>query len=251
MTGTPELYWIIVGDLHDHAERLAEIPGLAGAAGVIVSGDLTVTGGISQARKVMEAVAALHPCVLAQIGNMDRPEVADWLDATEWRLDGRVREIAPDTVVMGIGGSTFTPFGTPSEFPETYFADRLETMWHEARHYRRAVLVAHNPPADTLCDLAGGTTHVGSTAVREFLVECQPDVCLCGHIHESAAVDRLGRTLVANPGPLGNGGYAVLRLADGKLSVTLHNLERPHPCKESESVGNGRQCPQPLHFSRD
>ena len=33
---------------------------------------------------------------------------------------------------MGLGGSTFTPFGTPSEFPESRFADWLEHMWRAA-----------------------------------------------------------------------------------------------------------------------
>ncbi len=225
MIAVPEQYWIVVGDLHDRTDRMAEIPGLSGAAGVIVTGDLTVTGGVLQARRVMEALTALHPNVLAQFGNMDRPEVSDWLDDIDRNLHGRVREIAPDTAVMGVGGSTFTPFGTPGEFPESYFAERLESMWYEARRYRRTVLVSHNPPADTRCDLAGGRTHVGSVAVREFILERRPDICLCGHIHESVAADRLGRTLVVNPGSLGNGGYAVLRLAGDALSATLHSLD--------------------------
>lgn len=225
MTSTRERYWIVVGDLHDRADRIADIPGIAGADGVIVSGDITTTGGANQARKVLEVVAGCNPYVLAQIGNMDRPEVSDWLDEMDRNIHCRVREIAPDTAIMGVGGSTFTPFGTPSEFPETRFADWLENMWHEARRYRRVILIAHNPPADTLCDVVSGGTHVGSTAVREFLVECQPDVCVCGHIHEAAATDRLGRTVVLNPGPLSNGGYAVLRLSEDRLTAAVHSLE--------------------------
>ena len=37
--------------------------------------------------------------------------------------------------------------------------------------------------------------HVGSTAVREAIEEVQPLVSLHGHIHESRATTRLGRTL--------------------------------------------------------
>lgn len=73
-------------------------------------------------------------------------------------------------------------------------------MWREARTYRHVVLSVHTPPHDTLCDIVGDGIHVGSSAVRDFILDAQPDVCLCGHIHESRAVDRLGRTVLVNPG---------------------------------------------------
>lgn len=81
------------------------------------------------------------------------------------------------------------------------------------------MLVSHNPPKDTACDVIPGDVHVGSTAVREFLEEAQPDICLCGHIHEARAVDRVGRTVVVNPGALAQGGYVLLRSNSGRLSA--------------------------------
>lgn len=218
-------YWIVIGDLHDKTARLAEIPGLAEADGIIVTGDLTVTGGVPQARRVIEALLGYNPRIFAQIGNMDRAEITDWLEAREWNIHTRVRELAPGTALMGVGGSPFTPFGTPSEFPESRFADWLERMWQTARNSRRVVLAAHTPPRDTRCDCLGDGTHVGSTAVRDFLLECQPDVCLCGHIHEARSLDQLGRTILVNPGPLSAGGYAVLRAEGENLAVTLHTLD--------------------------
>ena len=44
------------------------------------------------------------------------------------------------------------------------------------------------------------TAHVGSTAVKEVLKEVQPILSLHGHIHESRAAERIGRTLAINPG---------------------------------------------------
>jgi Icc-related predicted phosphoesterase len=41
---------------------------------------------------------------------------------------------------------------------------------------------------------------VGSTAVRDFIEEVQPLLGLHGHVHESKAAQRLGRTLCINPG---------------------------------------------------
>lgn len=221
---TAEQRWVVVGDVHGDGDALARIPELPGASGLIISGDLTRQGSVAQARSVIEAAQAVNPVVLAQIGNMDGPEVDDWLEGQGINLHCKVRELAPHVAVMGVGGSTFTPFGTPSEFPEARFAEWLEELAHRAREYRSLVLIAHNPPRDTVCDRTGTGIHAGSSAVREFLEEHQPAVCLCGHIHEARGSQLLGRTMVVNPGSLTAGGYALLRLADD-IRVSLHRLE--------------------------
>ena len=41
-----------MGDIHDDVSMLGRIPDLAAAAGVIVSGDLTIKGGAAAARRV-------------------------------------------------------------------------------------------------------------------------------------------------------------------------------------------------------
>jgi Icc-related predicted phosphoesterase len=62
---------------------------------------------------------------------------------------------------------------------------------------------------------------VGSKAVRQFIEKYQPDVCVTGHIHESKAVDRIGKTQIINPGLFGSGGYVMIRLLDGALKAKL------------------------------
>lgn len=213
--------WIAVGDIHDDVGNFANIPELARADGIIVSGDLTITGGPRQAEKVLAAISAAGLPILAQIGNMDRPEVSDWLNETGVNLHRHIRELTPEIAIFGIGGSTFTPFATPSEFPESSFAAWLDEMWPKARKYRRAILVSHNPPKNTLCDDIGKGVHVGSEAVREFIEENQPDLCICGHIHEARAVDHIGRTVIVNPGQLNEGGYVVVSVDGGQLTAEL------------------------------
>jgi len=43
-------------------------------------------------------------------------------------------------------------------------------------------------------------TPVGSTAVRDFILERAPLLGLHGHVHESRGAQLLGRTLCLNPG---------------------------------------------------
>ena len=68
---------------------------------------------------------------------------------------------------------------------------------------------------------------VGSTAVRDFELETQPMLGLHGHIHESAGIRRLGRTIAINPGSDYSTGAlhgALVTLKDGK--VAAHQLVR-------------------------
>ncbi len=218
--------WVVLGDVHGRIGRVREISELEKAAGVILTGDLTTLGGVAAARRVIEAIEAVNPVVFAQIGNMDRPEVNVWLESRGINLHRTVRKLLPNVALLGVGGSTFTPFGTPSEFPEARFSEWLEELATRAGSIQHLVLAAHNPPYNTACDRTSDGFHVGSSAVRDFIEEHQPAICLCGHIHESVGIERLGRTIVANPGSFTVGCYALLTAAPSGLSVSLKKLER-------------------------
>ena len=223
MTGTAT-YWIGFGDLHDDIGNVARIPGLAGAAGVIVSGDLTTRGGAPQAARVVEAVRAINPAVHAQVGNMDGPAVDQYLRQQDVNLHLQVVELCPGVAMMGVGCSTPTPFGTPGEVPDEQLAAWLDQVHAQAVDYGTLLLVAHDPPFGTAADEVRPGVHVGSRAVREFVLRVRPEVCLTGHIHESRGVEDLGPTRVINPGPLFRGGYAVIRLEGGRLRAELEQI---------------------------
>ena len=57
--------------------------------------------------------------------------------------------------------------------------------------------------------------------MRAFIEEHQPEVCITGHIHESAGVDRIGRTVVVNAGALRDGGYIVVDANPDGLTAEL------------------------------
>ena len=62
--------------------------------------------------------------------------------------------------------------------------------------------------------------HVGSAALRALIEREQPNVVLCGHIHEARATDRIGGARIVNPGPAAAGHYALLDL-DERVAVKL------------------------------
>lgn len=200
-------YWIAFGDIHSDTGNIAKIPGLAEANGVIVTGDLTVRGGVAEASRVVEAIRRVNPALYAQIGNMDHAVVQTWLDDKGLGLHARVVELAPGLGLMGVGWSTPTPFGTPSEVSEDQVASWLCDLEDKAKGFDALILASHTPPHGTVTDRTGSGMHVGSTSVREFIARVRPALCLTGHIHESRGVQTLCDTLVVNPGDLASGGY--------------------------------------------
>ncbi|SIN88950.1 metallophosphoesterase family protein [Halodesulfovibrio marinisediminis] len=214
-------FWICIGDIHDEISRLKDIPELAQARGVIISGDLTLAKGVSAARRVIDAVAAINPVVYAQIGNMDHSEVTEFLEEQGCNIHRSVAELTPEVAVMGVGTSSTTPFNTPSETPDETLGEWLEEGYAKTSQYDATVVVVHDPPFDTSCDDLGNGVHVGSKAVRTFIEKTQPQLVLCGHIHEARSVDTLGKTTIINTGMLADGGYAKIMLEGTTLRAEL------------------------------
>ena len=227
------MYWIAVGDVHESTGMLGSIPGIQGAEAVILTGDLTNRGREPQAERVLDRVLAVNPHVLAQPGNMDHAEVDALLTRRGLNIHCQARLLAPGLVLMGVGCSTPTPFHTPSEISEAELVRLIRETHQQALDLAhrdcpgcafRLLAVIHTPPLNTSLDRTTNGAHVGSAGVRAFIEEAQPDVLLCGHIHESVGEERLGRTHALNPGLLSEGGFVRLNLADGELRATLERV---------------------------
>jgi len=81
----------------------------------------------------------------------------------------------------------------------------------------QSIYVIHMPPYRLGLDECGDGAKVGSKAVYDFLLECQPKLSLHGHIHESPEVSgrwyaKLGRTICIQPGQLGPLTYVTIDL---------------------------------------
>jgi len=218
------VYWIAFGDIHESTGVLGSIPGLARAQGVIITGDLTNRGGRESADRVIGAVAAVNPRILALPGNMDTDAVQARLVERGMDIHLRVRELAPGLGLMGVGYSTPTPFGTPGEVAEETLAGWLDTTHAKAAHFDTLIVAVHEPPHASGVDRLGNGQHVGSPGVRAFIERTRPALVLTGHIHESRTVDRIGQSTVINPGMLAGGGFVRIEYRDGALSAELMSV---------------------------
>lgn len=212
------------GDVHMATQNLARMGEvLRDTDLIIVSGDLTNFGGVNDARKVLDDVRQACPRVLALPGNLDRREVAPFLDTEGVGLHGK--GIVVDGIgIFGCGGSNITPFNTPTELTEDEIYETLKRGHAAVRNCRPLLMVCHTPPYETKCDRLIGGRAVGSIAARRFIEEAKPDLCISGHIHESAATDAIGPTRIINAGPFKGGGYIVVHADGSGLEARLEFL---------------------------
>jgi Icc-related predicted phosphoesterase len=151
------------------------------------------------------------------LGNDDPIELLALLDSAPWgaHAEGRLVQIDDHHEMLSWGFSNITPWQSHREQTEEQLAVALRRMAGQVRDMTRAIVNVHVPPYGTQLDdapvldadlrvvqQAGQVKFapVGSTAVRELLLEAGPMLGLHGHIHESAGIRRLGRTIAINPG---------------------------------------------------
>ncbi|MGH7895017.1 MAG: metallophosphoesterase family protein [Candidatus Binatia bacterium] len=214
---------VCFGDVHmalGAIERLA--PALSTAEVAIVTGDITNFGDPADAFHVIDAVRAHCPTVLAVTGNLDMAWVIDAFRDAGISLHGEGRRLGP-LGVFGCGGSNITPMDTPTELEEHEIAAVLERGHAAVTDAPRRLMICHTPPYDTRLDRLVNGTPVGSPAVRAFIETHRPEVAVVGHIHEGRGTERIGGTLVLNPGALRDGGYAVVEDDGERLRAELRS----------------------------
>jgi Icc-related predicted phosphoesterase len=164
------------------------------------------------------AAERLDPAVRCIItpGN-DDPLEADAVLAAHPRVEcpeGELCDLGPVTMAS-LGVVPTTPWNTERETSEEDLGKQISAMLDQVPEGKEAILNIHCPPYasglddapeldDTLKPVIRGgrpsIIPVGSHAVREAIQRYQPSVGLHGHIHESRAAQKIGRTLCVNPG---------------------------------------------------
>jgi Icc-related predicted phosphoesterase len=153
------------------------------------------------------------PCVLNG-GNDDIWEIDDIIEQSPCVsfAEGKVIDLGGFQLVS-MGWTNPTPWDTFREAPEPELATKIEAVVSRVPDMERAIFNFHAPPYGTGLDeapaldatlrpIAGGAVMkpVGSTAVRDAIMKHQPMLSVHGHIHESRAIKKMGRTLAINPG---------------------------------------------------
>ncbi|MCR4322445.1 MAG: metallophosphoesterase [Candidatus Brocadiaceae bacterium] len=215
---------ISFGDVHEDTSNLIKIKSeLENADLIIISGDLSNYHGKAAAKKVLESVKKYNKHLLAQYGNLDQPDVNEYLTGEGINLHGN-GYIFGDVGIFGCGASSQTPFNTPSEISEADIERFLTNGYNKVKNAKWKIMVCHTPPKDTAIDVIRSGLHVGSSVVRDFIVQYKPDVCISGHIHESRGREMLGNTIILNAGMFRDGWYIEIIIEKNNLTAVLKSV---------------------------
>ncbi len=214
-----------VVDLHWSGERPPRLPDPSGFDLVLLAGDLTNFLGPEHASRIVEPLRDSGVPLMAVCGNCDQPAVDDYFREIDVDLDRRAR-VFGGVRLVGLSGGL--PFG---DLPYERTEDDYERVAAEAFGQAAAVagkptmLVTHQPPFGTACDLARGR-HVGSRSIRAAVERHRPDLVFSGHIHEAIGAGAIGPTRVVNPGPWFQGRSVVIE-ADPDTGAVEFEIRAP------------------------
>ncbi|MBI2668940.1 metallophosphoesterase family protein [Candidatus Woesearchaeota archaeon] len=101
---------------------------------------------------------------------------------------------------VGIFGCGYADVGLHQISHEDMF-NTLQKAHDSLRNVKKKVMVTHIQPSESILGLG---VFPGNKGVRKAIEQFQPDVHICGHIHETHGIeDRIGRTRVINVGKKG------------------------------------------------
>jgi len=150
-------------------------------------------------------------------GNDDVLEIDEAFDTSRYvkNPEGQLLLVKGEYEMISSGYSNHTPWNSPREKHEEDLLASIQGMANKLTNPHKAIFNFHCPPFDSGLDTAPkidktfkpvtGITGVemsavGSTAVAQAIQEYQPLLGLHGHVHESRATIKIGKTLCVNPG---------------------------------------------------
>lgn len=186
-------------DLHLARGRAADLVAASRDADlVIAAGDFCgMRDGLDRA---MAMLAGLAAPVVAVPGNGESLDELSAAAPAGWTILHGTGTGIGGLALFGLGyGVPVTPFGDWScDLTEAAAAALLD------RCDAADILITHSPPL-RIGDRTAAGLSVGSAAIRAAIERLQPQLALCGHIHESwGRTGTIGRTRVVNLGPAVN-----------------------------------------------
>ena len=219
---------LAIGDIHGQYHKILDYLPKNDVDLIILTGDITHFGPPKLGEEILNEISSFSIPTLAIPGNCDPKSIFEEIENSNAINIHNKTIIIKNIGICGFGGSNPTPFDTPLEFEDVEIYYELEKLLKQIEGQQIKILVTHAPPYNTKTDLLPSGDHVGSESIRKIIEEFQPSLNICGHIHEAKAIDKIGNTIIVNPGESSQGFAGIIEINEGndevKISQKLINL---------------------------
>ncbi|MGB9636014.1 MAG: metallophosphoesterase family protein [Thermoplasmata archaeon] len=180
---------------------------------VIICGDITHFGPYSFASQILNSIKVRGFTVL---GNCDLPDTFEKISIPEniIHLHGDATNFMGQKFA-GFGGANGTPWAYGNLYSEAEIYTSLAKIADA-----ESIVITHTPPCSFVRARIG--EEMGSAGVDRILIEKKPKAILCGHIHEADGVEKIGSTVIVNPGPAKHGRYAIVEIEENKVEALIN-----------------------------
>ncbi len=183
-------------DLHSDIETLLKIKkkAKAGKAELILcAGDVSIFG--SELKIIMKELNKINIPVLIIHGNHETVQEMNSACKGLKNIKFIHKKVYKhgNYKIIGYGGGGFA-------FTDSTFVKTMRAMKSKIKKTDKVILMTHQPPYGTKTDKIYND-YAGNKSFTSYIKKEQPKIAICGHLHENEGKkDKIGRTLVLNPG---------------------------------------------------
>ena len=206
---------LVISDLHAQNDVLDKMDSIFSQAdAVIFGGDFAECFKPETGKEALERLCAKHENIFAVLGNCDNEDFLEDLEEQDISVE-KALVFHEGLAFAGSGGGTYFTGKTEFERTEDECLSDFDIVVNsveqsgDASLWRSLILISHNPPVGDKVDSFDGEHHAGSQKFTDFILANKPLAVVCGHIHEGVNIEKIGETVVINPGSLGEKGTYV------------------------------------------
>lgn len=200
---------LLLSDLHGNIKAIESLKReIDTSDAVLFAGDFARFGDVSTGLPALQALQKAREDALCVIGNCDEGSFKSEVEKRDMSCEAQL-VYRDGLIYSGSGGGGHFNGSTPNERDDEDMLEDLDVL-KDNDNWNSTIIISHNPPKDTKCDAVTSTVHAGSALLRTFIEEKKPLAVLTGHIHEGCAIDKIGNTVIVNPGALLENKYAVM-----------------------------------------
>ena len=203
---------LVISDLHAHNDVLDKMDDIFSKAdAVLFAGDFAECFKPETGEEALEKLCSKHDTIFAVLGNCDNEVFMQDLEDKDICVE-KALIFHEGLAISGSGGGTIFTGKTEFERTEEECLGDFDILVNSVEQggdnslWQNTILISHNPPKGKTVDAVNAALHAGSQMFTDFILEHKPLAVICGHIHEGVGSEKIGDTVVINPGSLGEKG---------------------------------------------